>query len=377
MDRRDAFIFLGHFGLFCHLQFHVDVTVRYIFFGLVFAEQAELELAVVRYVQTIHVLFQLATCKSLVVIRCHYVVVGIQHVHTHDAQATGTALVEEFGGECSRFVHFQVQDNVLHVVTIEAQFVDTFRNVCQSFPVGRVPSTGQHFVGTNLVLPCHIHFSGLYRYPIVITCLYISGCVDTCRSFQTGKDTAAGNHGTTGVTHHFRHCLSILVVHVVNHRHDGVHGHVFLACEVQFRTEVVRTVTQYGTPYDVQVSVCKVGLNGMAIEFLRTLYGILVAFQRHGLYTFQLHVRSQYFGTVTQSDLEDFRTRLQSQFRCSGKHQLTVLGNEFGSQQVVAERKFAVLFCCQLCLSRLFFLREDDGCTRAARLCTRSTHAHA
>ena len=308
MDRSGAFVHFGCFRLFFHFQFQVDVTGRHVFFSLVFAEEAELELTSVRHIQTIYVLFQFASGESLVVIRSHYIVIGIQNIHTHDAQSAMSALVKELGGECSWFFYFQIQDDILYIVTIETQFVDTFRNVGQSFPIGRIPGAGQYFVGTNLVLPSHIHFSGLDRCPVVVTCLDISSGVDARRSFQPGKDTVAGNHGTTGIAHYFGHSLSVQIVHNINHRYDGMHRYVLIGSDVHFGTEVVRTVTQHGTPGDVQVFVFKFRFDGLPVETFGTLHGIFVAFQFQRTYFVQLHFRCQHLGTVAQADFEDFRT---------------------------------------------------------------------
>ena len=101
----------------------------------------------------------------------------------------------------------------------------------------------------------------------------------------------------------------------------------------------MRTVAQHGTPFQRDISVTEIGLDGFSRQAKRAFYGALVDIQADDARRALRHFRRGHFGSVAQSNREQFRSGLESHRFAAVEHQMTARLLKRGFKKVVAERE--------------------------------------
>ena len=176
-----------------------------------------------------------ATGEAKVIVAVNHCAVYIEHINTKNLQTVVAACVVERDGVVACLAEHKIatraKDRALCIL-------------CQALDVGR------YFTIFGSPSPRRGTVPSLEHERLKVGCL--ACCLNTHRSFETGKYFIAGNNSTTGVTNHCGGLLAIDVLHGVNHRSNGIHCNIGGCGYINLGAHIVRTVAQHSTPLNAK-----------------------------------------------------------------------------------------------------------------------------
>ena len=218
----------------------------------------------------------------------------------------------------------------------------------------------------------HIASVPIARDGYFATLLAFVHAVNAHRSFQSGKNVAAGNHRTACVAHHFWHLALVGAFHVEVHCRDAFHFDVGIGGDGHFGAQIVRVVAQHRLPvhgYAVLHKFCAHSLARIVFrETASAFYGRQWASGHH----LEVHIARGEALTAVELDGEQIVAGTQAHCLAACKREFAAGAHKFCREQIVAKHVFAVVFVgnrfCPRC-SWLFGLWKNHTVCLEAEAC--------